>query len=139
MIKDETQRILSKVVVERTESVKSNLHVCKENGKFCTTPGCIHAASRILSKMDSSVDPCDDFYQFSCGQFLENTKLSEEKIYVNTFSIVGDLLQEQLKTIITSPIDEEKDIEPFKMVKKLYLACMNESTNNLLLFLIFLK
>lgn len=76
--------------------------------------------------MDSSVDPCDDFYQFSCGQFLKNTKIPEDKFYVNAFSTVGDMLQEQLRTIITSPIDEA-EIEPFKMVKKLYLACMNES------------
>lgn len=113
-------------VVEKAETIKSNLHVCKENGKVCTTSGCIHAASSILSKIDSSVDPCDDFYQFSCGQFLENTKVPEDKIYVNAFSTVGDMLQEQLKTIITSDVDE-KEIEPFKMVKKLYLACMNES------------
>jgi predicted metalloendopeptidase len=100
--------------------------VCVENGKMCTTPGCIHAASSILEKMDTSVDPCDDFYQFSCGQFLERTTIPDDKIYVNSFSIVGDLLQEQLKSLITSPVSE-KDIEPFKMVKNLYLACTNES------------
>lgn len=76
--------------------------------------------------MDTSVDPCDDFYQFSCGQFLEKTTIPDDKIYVNSFSIVGDLLQEQLKSLITSPVSE-KDIEPFKLVKNLYLACMNES------------
>lgn len=102
-----------------------------ENGKVCTSPGCINAASSILSKLDSSVDPCDDFYQFSCGQFLENTIIPEDKIYVNAFSTVGDTLQEQLRTIITSPVDE-KEIEPFKMVKELYLACLNESKSRAL-------
>jgi membrane metallo-endopeptidase-like protein 1 len=62
----------------------------------------------------------------SCGQFLDNTRVPDEKIFINTFSIVGDKLQEELRSIITSPIDES-DIEPFKMVKRLYQACMNES------------
>jgi hypothetical protein len=57
---------------------------------------------------------------------LERTTIPDDKIYVNSFSIVGDLLQEQLKSLITSPVSE-KDIEPFKMVKNLYLACTNES------------
>lgn len=118
-------------VVEKAETIKSNLLVCMENGKVCTSPGCIHAASSILSKLDSSVDPCDDFYQFSCGQFLETTIIPEDKIYVNAFSTVGDTLQEQLRTIITSPVDE-KEIEPFKMVKELYLACLNESKSRAL-------
>lgn len=124
VIKDQASKVLTKAA-EKTEKAKE-LHVCVENGKMCTTPGCIHAAWSILQKMDMSVDPCDDFYQFSCGQFLEKTTIPDDKIYVNSFSIVGDLLQEQLKTLITSPVSE-RDIEPFKMVKNLYLACINES------------
>ena len=44
---------------------------------------------------------------------------------IDTFSMVRDTVKDQLKTIITSPI-EESDIEPFKMVKGLYKACMNK-------------
>lgn len=50
---------------------------------------------------------------------------------VNAFSVISDKLQEQLKTIITAPISDE-EIEPFKMVKKLYVACMNKSKNYIL-------
>lgn len=63
---------------------------------------------------------------FSCGQFVDNTIIPDDKVFVNTFTAVDDKLREDLRIIITSPI-EEKEIEPFKMVKKLYLACMNES------------
>lgn len=66
------------------------------------------------------------YFTFSCGQFVENTIIPDDKVFVNTFNIVGDKLQEQLRIIISSSI-EENEIEPFKMVKKLYLACMDES------------
>jgi predicted metalloendopeptidase len=52
--------------------------------------------------------------------------IPDDKVSVNAFSVISDKLQEQLKTIITAPVDDE-EIEPFKMVKKLYLACINKS------------
>ncbi|XP_070498436.1 neprilysin-2-like [Chironomus tepperi] len=111
---------------ESAEHKKNELQVCIDAGKVCLSPGCIHAASNMLQRMDKGVNPCDDFYKFSCGQFVENTIIPDDKVFVNTFNIVGDKLQEQLRIIISSSI-EDNEIEPFKMVKKLYLACMDES------------
>lgn len=96
-----------------------------EKNSVCSSQGCVTAAEKMSQKIDFSVEPCDDFYNFACGKYLKNTEIPEDKVSVDTFSIIRDILQDQLKTIITSPI-EESDIEPFKMVKKLYSACMNE-------------
>lgn len=111
------------VVTADTESTKS----LKDNkDSVCLTPGCVHAASKMLEQMDSSVEPCDDFYNFACGKFVEDTIIPDDKVSVNAFSVISDKLQEQLRTIITAPIGDN-EIEPFKMVKKLYVACMNKS------------
>ncbi|XP_070505219.1 neprilysin-2-like [Chironomus tepperi] len=93
---------------------------------ICLTPGCVHAAARILEKIDQDIDPCDDFYKFSCNQFVKDTSIPEDKTSVGSFTVVTDKLKEQLKSIITSPI-KVNDIEPFKNIKKLYLACMNKT------------
>lgn len=111
------------VVTADTESTKQ-LRNNKDN--VCLTPGCVHAASKMLEQMDSSVEPCDDFYSFACGQFVEDTIIPDDKVSVNAFSVISDKLQEQLRTIITAPIEDD-EIEPFKMVKKVYVACMNKS------------
>lgn len=111
-------------------SVLSLVQAGKIPEDACDSPSCIKAAEEIQSKLDTSIEPCQDFYSFACGQFVKNTNIPEDKVIVDSFSIVGDALKEQLKTVITSPI-EENDIEPFKIVKRLYSACMNKGKANI--------
>ncbi|XP_057331077.1 neprilysin-2-like isoform X3 [Microplitis mediator] len=93
---------------------------------ICDSPSCVHTASKILKNMDSSVDPCDDFYRFACGGFLKSTIIPDDKVSVNTFSIISDQVLEQLRMSIEDPrlIDMPY---PFRLVKTLYKSCMNKT------------
>ena len=50
------------------------------------TKDCVTAASRIIQDMDASIDPCQDFYAFSCGGFIDNTNVPADKAQVGTMS-----------------------------------------------------
>lgn len=76
--------------------------------------------------MDPTVDPCDDFYEFTCGNFLKTTNIPDDKSAVTSFSIISDNLQEQLRTMIEEPILPNEP-KPFQLTKKLYKACMNKT------------
>ena len=39
----------------------------------CLTPQCVELGSQVLSSLDQSVHPCDDFYKFVCNKYLNNT------------------------------------------------------------------
>ncbi|RZC35967.1 Peptidase M13 N domain containing protein, partial [Asbolus verrucosus] len=92
--------------------------------EICFTPGCIETAAKVLQKMDLSVDPCKDFYKFSCGKFINDTVLPQSKTSISSFSIVSDMVDEQLRTLLETPI-KETDPRPFVLSKSLYQACMN--------------
>lgn len=50
-----------------TEQTNSNLSKEIRSNSTCKTLSCKRSASQILSLIDHSVDPCDDFYHYVCG------------------------------------------------------------------------
>ena len=63
---------------------------------FISFQGCIKAAADILDRLNTDVDPCDDFYQFACGNFIENTVIPDDRSRTSMFSVLGDKLNEQV-------------------------------------------
>ncbi|KAH7947746.1 hypothetical protein HPB52_015601 [Rhipicephalus sanguineus] len=61
----------------------------------CTTEGCIAHAKAIIDAMNASVDPCSDFYHFSCGSWKPSGPYRSmiEQIFANSFAIAIEELE----------------------------------------------
>uniref|UniRef100_A0ACB8FIM8 Uncharacterized protein n=1 Tax=Sphaerodactylus townsendi TaxID=933632 RepID=A0ACB8FIM8_9SAUR len=46
--------------------------------QICLTPECIEAAASIMSKLNTSVDPCDNFFRFACEGWIQNNPIPED-------------------------------------------------------------
>ncbi|KAG8268562.1 NEDD8 protease nep2 [Homalodisca vitripennis] len=92
---------------------------------ICETDDCKKTADRILSYMDPSVRPCDDFYKFACGKFLETAELRDDTTQNSSFIQVSDILEDQLKAIV---FEESRPDEPYpyQTMKHLFSLCLDE-------------
>lgn len=74
--------------------------------------------------MDDKISPCDDFYQFACGQYIARSNIPEGKDYVDTFSTIEELAETQKSQILSEP-PEPNELRTFVLAKHLYTACVN--------------
>ena len=49
--------------------------------EMCLTSACIQASARIKAALNESVDPCEDFYQFSCGSWINDNIIPPGQSY----------------------------------------------------------
>ena len=56
-------------------------------------------AAYILNKIDTTVDPCDDFYTFSCGNWLKQTPFPPSKTKYGSFGVIGDEIEKIMKEV----------------------------------------
>nr|XP_023011692.1 neprilysin-1-like isoform X1 [Leptinotarsa decemlineata] len=96
--------------------IKSGTRNNKYEDKSCITEECVTASVFLADTINNKSDPCDNFYNFSCGRFEEQSTLEEAQNRVN----------ESLKSLITSRVNKD-DSRSVKLQKKYYTACMDQT------------
>ncbi|KAM6907958.1 phosphate-regulating neutral endopeptidase PHEX [Lycodopsis pacificus] len=94
--------------------------------EFCLTPECIEAAGSVLSKVDQSVNPCEDFYSFSCGGWLKENPIPEDSSSYGIYPWLRQNVDLRLKELLEAPSDPD-ELEAVTKAKILYRSCMNET------------
>ncbi|XP_055356515.1 endothelin-converting enzyme homolog [Paramacrobiotus metropolitanus] len=88
---------------------------------ICRTPACKEIASKFLTRIDTSVNPCDDFYDYSCGKWIK-----AQKGEAGEFAKLNDKTRAVGKKLLRG--DVKPAGPPFaaeKKMKDLYKQCIN--------------
>ncbi|KAG0716005.1 Neprilysin-1 [Chionoecetes opilio] len=93
--------------------------------EVCNTLECTQAAAEFVQAMDTSVDPCNNFYKFACGGWMDTHPVPDHFSRWNQFNILERELDKALSTILTEPISLE-DPHPIAKAKTFYAGCMDE-------------
>lgn len=67
---------------------------------MCLTDACIRVASKILEALDVETDPCQDFYQYSCGGWIKRNPLPNGRSKWSTFNSIWDQNQAIMKHLL---------------------------------------
>ncbi|XP_071494101.1 neprilysin-1-like [Diadema antillarum] len=98
----------------------------RKGPNICMSKECVAAAGALIENMDLNADPCEDFYQYSCGGWKKRTTIPEERDRITVLAQLQDRLQVLSRGLLEEEgtMSDETSAE-FK-VKRLYRACIDE-------------
>ncbi|XP_030381091.1 neprilysin-1 [Scaptodrosophila lebanonensis] len=91
---------------------------------ICMTQECVRTAASLLSAMDMTADPCEDFFQYACGTWNKMHPIPEDRSSISTFEVLSDQQQVILRGVLEEPIDGRDNKATIK-AKTFFKSCMD--------------
>lgn len=92
----------------------------------CKSPTCVKEAGRILSHIDESVNPCKDFHQFVCGNFIKSLNGDDSLEEPTVIKLRRKIAMESLYL----EESKESDHKMVKFVRNMFRGCINKTEIN---------
>ncbi|BGP17139.1 hypothetical protein JCM10213_005237 [Rhodosporidiobolus nylandii] len=114
-----------------TQTVRPMPGLPGKNGEVCLTGSCVKSAAKVLSSLDTTVDPCEDFYHFANGGWLATHSIPPGQGGFGTFQQVDEANKRIIRSIIDSKPDPslpEADQRNLKHLRSFWASCTDESS-----------
>ena len=105
--------------------------LCRPNGpsirnkhsKICTHKHCQRVSNEILQSLNQSVNPCENFFEYSCGSWIKRHTIPKGR---NQFSAITQLNNNNEKLLLDSlERDEPSDTPTLMKLKHFYRSCLD--------------
>ncbi len=92
----------------------------------CYSRECLRTAATFLQNMDLTADPCEDFFQFTCGNFEDEHPRPDTQTSHDWFSERQTKIYREIRNKLQKPNNfRANEPDPIKQVKKLYKSCVD--------------
>ena len=117
---------LAKEVKKKQQTVQGRPSPSNTTPKdHCYTAECLKIAADFTRNLNKSVNPCDNFYQYSCGSWKKDHPIPPSRTVYDAFIVLDEQNFRKLRDIL-----EEDDNLPSKhavqKAKRYFKDCMNE-------------
>lgn len=117
-------------IPEKDESKKDGV-TCKEKKEVihCSSEACLEVAGELKQEMNESVDPCKDFFEYSCGSWIKNNPIPPSSNSFSTFAKLSKQNNEKLLLLLLED-DDLPNGHAVRKAKDYFKSCMNEGDND---------
>lgn len=104
-------------------------YIFGRDSRVCKSSLCFNISRTISNQLNTSVDPCEDFYSYACGGFFKEHKLSNKVGEITSLSIVR---WENLKVLRHALENDARYSQSSSIIKtaKIYDSCIKISAIN---------
>ncbi|CAJ0607825.1 unnamed protein product [Cylicocyclus nassatus] len=92
------------------------------------SPGYKLASKMIRKSINFSVDPCQDFYEFTCGNWIKKNPIPGHHISYSQFTKLGDKVENELRELFESKKSYKSKV--MNGLKIYYKKCMDINGQN---------
>ena len=101
-----------------------SLDIATNDQGTCSTKKCRQVSARIKKAMNEKVNPCEDFYEYACGDWIKDHPIPRDKLQISSFTELRHKNNEAMKEALVT--DDNLDvIAPIKKVKTFFRSCLN--------------
>eukprot|EP00058_Branchiostoma_floridae_P020755 XP_002606245.1 hypothetical protein BRAFLDRAFT_84014 [Branchiostoma floridae] len=94
---------------------------------ICTDTNCLEAASNMLQNMNKSVEPCDDFYTYSCGGWIKSHPIIPWEVEGRSvFSDIREKNEEKLRLLLEAPVQRDTPASFERKLKHFFMSCLDD-------------
>ncbi|RLU22907.1 hypothetical protein DMN91_005185 [Ooceraea biroi] len=114
-----------------TDKIQANLvHARIGMMEICDSEDCVRIAASLKGSMNTSVDPCDDFYQYACGRWPLQHPIPDSSFTNSWLREDNTRVSRKIRDLLKANISASEVPWAVMQAKTLYTSCMDVHAMN---------